>query len=140
LTGCGKRAEQDSKSGAVEIRNTQTITGCANRAHSHVVPEAWSRSVLRRPRKLQAQSDTCGGSCRQTKDRSEAEPIANAEQRAIGDGPGQSSQRTMFAAEQIICEIQRSQQIKRTTNDADQRDDVLIDHLLDSILVSFDSL
>jgi len=38
---------------------------------------------------------------------------------------------TVFAAEQIIGEIHRSQQIQRTTNDADQRDGVLIDHLVD---------
>jgi hypothetical protein len=49
----------------------------------------------------------------------------------MGDSSGQGSQRTVFAAEQIIGEIHRSQQIKRTTNDADQRDGVLIDHLVD---------
>jgi hypothetical protein len=63
----------------------------------------------------------------ESEDGPQGESVAGSEERAIGDETGERPQRSVFAAEQIVGEIEGSEHIERTTDDADQRERVAID-------------
>src|SRR5271165_5534068 len=60
------------------------------------------------------------------KHRPQNKAIPHAEQHTICDAASESPQRPMLAAQQVIRQIQRSQHVKRTTNNADEGNDVLV--------------
>ena len=61
-------------------------------------------------------------------DRAASETAAASEEHAIRHGAGESAERPVLAAEQIVREIERAEDIERTARDADQGDGVVIQH------------
>ena len=56
----------------------------------------------------------------------ERETEAGSEERAVGDRARQRAQGSVFAAQQIVGEIQGSEHVERTADNADQRERVLV--------------
>jgi hypothetical protein len=63
---------------------------------------------------------------RQAEHGTEGKAIAGAEEDPVGDRACQGPQGSMLAAQEIVGEIQRSEHVQRTAEDADQRECVLI--------------
>jgi hypothetical protein len=54
--------------------------------------------------------------------------VTGSEEGPVGDRTRQSPERSVFAAQQIISEIQGSEHVERTADNADQCESVLVHH------------
>ena len=63
---------------------------------------------------------------RQAEDRPQSKAVAGSEESPVGDRARQSSQRSVFAAQQIVSEIQGSEHVERAADDTDQCECVLV--------------
>jgi hypothetical protein len=119
-----KHAKGDAEGSAEGIRRAQCETAAANRAHGGIHPEARFAFLAGSARILPSQRDAMRQSARESEDRSQGEPETGSKDRPIGDGARQGSQRPMLAAQQIVSQIERSQYVQRTADDADQSEGV----------------
>ena len=63
---------------------------------------------------------------RQAEYRPQGKAVAGSEEHPVSDRARQSPQRSMFAAQQIVGEIQSSEHVERAADNADQRECVLV--------------
>ena len=75
----------------------------------------------------QAESDAVREPLANAENRPESEAVAGSEKYSVSDGARERAQRSVFAAEQIVGQIQRSEHVERAADDADHRQRVLVD-------------
>ena len=64
----------------------------------------------------------------ESKDRAEGEAEADSEEHSVSHGSGESAERAVFAAEEVVGEVEGTEDVERAADDADQGDGVVIEH------------